>query len=263
MRIDSAGNLLINGTTVATSNGGLTITNTSSGAMTAPFALRNAGTANGSGVWITHRGVTAAGAESDYNYIGFVATDTTARTGHITFQTASGGTLAEKMRIDSTGLLTLPYGQIKFPATQNASSDANTLDDYEEGTWTAAFATEISGTVTIDTSYRTASYTKVGRLVTVHAQLVVGSISSPVGGLLITGLPFTISASAATPNRGLFPVSISGISSGNSGNFIGQIINGESKLYVYYNNGTVPEATAANKCQANAGLYFCATYITT
>lgn len=25
---------------------------------------------------------------------------------------------------------------IKFPATQSASSDANTLDDYEEGTWT-------------------------------------------------------------------------------------------------------------------------------
>ena len=25
---------------------------------------------------------------------------------------------------------------IAFPATQNASSDANTLDDYEEGTWT-------------------------------------------------------------------------------------------------------------------------------
>ena len=25
-------------------------------------------------------------------------------------------------------------GQIKFPATQNASADANTLDDYEEGT---------------------------------------------------------------------------------------------------------------------------------
>src|ERR1035437_2045665 len=29
-------------------------------------------------------------------------------------------------------------GQIKFPASQNASSDANTLDDYEEGTWTPA-----------------------------------------------------------------------------------------------------------------------------
>lgn len=27
-------------------------------------------------------------------------------------------------------------GQIVFPATQNASSNANTLDDYEEGTWT-------------------------------------------------------------------------------------------------------------------------------
>ena len=32
-----------------------------------------------------------------------------------------------------------PYSSIIFPATQNASSDVNTLDDYEEGTWTPAF----------------------------------------------------------------------------------------------------------------------------
>ena len=30
----------------------------------------------------------------------------------------------------------LPAAGIAFPATQSASSDANTLDDYEEGTWT-------------------------------------------------------------------------------------------------------------------------------
>src|SRR5665647_161935 len=29
-------------------------------------------------------------------------------------------------------------GQIPFPATQNPSSDPNTLDDYEEGSWTPA-----------------------------------------------------------------------------------------------------------------------------
>jgi hypothetical protein len=30
---------------------------------------------------------------------------------------------------------------ISFPATQSASSDANTLDDYEEGTWTPTTST--------------------------------------------------------------------------------------------------------------------------
>jgi hypothetical protein len=152
---------------------------------------------------------------------------------------------------------------ITFPATQSASSDANTLDDYEEGTWTAGFAADTSGTVTIDTSFRTATYTKVGRLVTVHAQLVVASVSSPNGILFITGLPFTPSSIGnGTQNRAAFPVSIAGISSGNSGNFIGQVINNNTSLYVYYNNGTSPESSAANKCQTNAGVYFCATYIT-
>ena len=33
-----------------------------------------------------------------------------------------------------SGALSLTKGQLKFPATQNASSNANTLDDYEEGT---------------------------------------------------------------------------------------------------------------------------------
>src|SRR5262245_1079228 len=31
---------------------------------------------------------------------------------------------------------TAKNGQLPFPALQNSSADANTLDDYEEGTWT-------------------------------------------------------------------------------------------------------------------------------
>ena len=50
------------------------------------------------------------------------------------------------MTLNSTGALAL-YGAsvsangvgITFPATQSASTDANTLDDYEEGTWTPTF----------------------------------------------------------------------------------------------------------------------------
>jgi hypothetical protein len=182
----------------------------------------------------------------------------------------------ERMRLPAAGgvqaVTTISVGDatpsssgagITFPATQSASSDANTLDDYEEGTWTAGFAPDTSGTVTIDTSFRTATYTKVGRLVTVHAQLVVASVSSPNGILFITGLPFTpLSIGNGSQNRAAFPVSIAGVSSGNSGNFIGQVINNSTNLYVYYNNGTQPEASAANKCQTNSGVYFCATYVT-
>ena len=82
---------------------------------------------------------------------------------------------------------------ITFPATQVPSADANTLDDYEEGTWTAAFVTG-SGSITISTSFNTGRYTKVGRLVTVNLHARFTSVSSPSGSLQVTGLPFTSSA---------------------------------------------------------------------
>src|ERR1700743_2562665 len=58
-------------------------------------------------------------------------------------------------------------GQIKFPATQNPSSDPNTLDDYEEGTWTPAFTFATPGNLSITYSLQSCYYTKIGRLVSV------------------------------------------------------------------------------------------------
>ena len=79
---------------------------------------------------------------------------------------------------------------ITFPATQSASTNANTLDDYEEGNWTAAFAAATSGTVTINASFKTGWYQKVGNTVYFGGLFVVASFSAPVGALTITGLPF-------------------------------------------------------------------------
>ncbi len=80
---------------------------------------------------------------------------------------------------------------ISFPATQVSDAGANVLDDYEEGTWTAAFTAGTSGTITINNSYKTGSYTKIGRQVTLTGYLIVSSVSTPVGLLSITGIPFT------------------------------------------------------------------------
>jgi hypothetical protein len=77
---------------------------------------------------------------------------------------------------------------ITFPATQSASSDANTLDDYEEGTWTPTYAFSTSGSVTTASEGR---YTKIGRVVVIEARIYTTAISSPTGNATITGLPFT------------------------------------------------------------------------
>jgi hypothetical protein len=73
---------------------------------------------------------------------------------------------------------------ITFPSTQSASSDANTLDDYEEGTWTP----NLGGNTTY--TERFGQYVKVGRLVTVWFDMTVNSIGTGSTGI-IYGLPFT------------------------------------------------------------------------
>jgi hypothetical protein len=75
---------------------------------------------------------------------------------------------------------------ITFPATQSASSNANTLDDYEEGTWTPVlkFDTNTQG-ITING----ATYVKVGGSVSINMSIAYGSKTGS-GRVYITGLPF-------------------------------------------------------------------------
>ena len=74
---------------------------------------------------------------------------------------------------------------ITFPATQSASSDANTLDDYEEGTWTPTL-TSFGGTGLAATGY----YTKVGRTVTWLVHITGTSVTSTANTSFFT-MPFT------------------------------------------------------------------------
>jgi hypothetical protein len=85
-------------------------------------------------------------------------------------------------------------GQIPFPATANLSSDANTLDDYEEGTWTPVYVPGTSGAFGT-TTYETDTigfYTKIGRIVYVHFSIATTAfaVGTAVGGPQISGLPF-------------------------------------------------------------------------
>jgi len=70
------------------------------------------------------------------------------------------------------------------------SSDANVLDDYEEGTFTAAI-TAASGTITVHGTAKIGSYVKIGQQVFIQGAIGVSAVSSPSGALNMTGLPFT------------------------------------------------------------------------
>ena len=116
----------------------------------------------------------------------------------IVFGFDAGATLSEQLRLNTSGNLVLAGGTttangvgITFPATQSASSDANTLDDYEEGTWTPT----IGGTATYNA--QVGYYTKIGNVVTVTFTIHINVIGT--GGLYtITSLPF-VSRSGPVP----------------------------------------------------------------
>ena len=180
------------------------------------------------------------------------ATDTTDKDdGNILFHTKdSGSSIAERLRITSGGEVQIANGNLKFStsgtgidfsATSDSSGTAHSelLDDYEEGIFSASITMGTSGTVTMNSSYDTLSYTKIGRMVYITGQIRVSSVSSPVGSTLIN-LPFAVR---------------NNISDARGGGTVTLYINGQAHYYwplVYQ----IAESTSQINISANASGYF-------
>jgi hypothetical protein len=80
---------------------------------------------------------------------------------------------------------------ITFPATQSASSDANTLDDYEEGTWTPNMT--FGGAAAFSSVTASGKYTKIGNCVTFEIQFGSYTKTANTGNAQITNMPFAFS----------------------------------------------------------------------
>jgi len=105
----------------------------------------------------------------------------------------SDGVSANWFEIDrATGTISALAGQIKFPATQNPSSNANTLDDYEEGDWTGS----VGGSATYN--FQGGKYTKKGRDVSITLRMQINTIGT--GSTIdISGVPFSALVITAFP----------------------------------------------------------------
>ena len=91
---------------------------------------------------------------------------------------------------------------ITFPASDSPSSDANTLDDYEEGTWTPAIAGD--GTEFVGATYggRGGKYVKVGDVVWVSFDIEVSATGTMLNSASVGGLPFAIPNAGNLSNGG-------------------------------------------------------------
>jgi len=121
-----------------------------------------------------------------------------------TIITTAGGAAISGTTGTFTGLVDISAagaGHIQFPATQNASGNANTLDDYEEGTWTPYYspggASFSSITYSGDTGGR---YVKIGRMVYCSFFIQVTAFSGGSGNLTLQGFPFS---AASVSNQGI------------------------------------------------------------
>ncbi len=151
-------------------------------------------------------------------------------------------------------------------ATNNLTADNMSASFYNQGTFTATATPTTSGTVTLDSGSNTLSYTKIGNRVFVSGTLKVASVSSPVGALNITTLPYTSSDLTDKAGASISILNAQNPHGSNIDDFTGWIGEGSTTLSIYYvETSDAANSTgnsAANKMQANTQLHISLNYVT-
>lgn len=166
----------------------------------------------------------------------------------------------------------VPANGVKFPATQVASADANTLDDYEEGTFSPTLTTDGTNftSVTYFAGFNGGKYTKIGRLVTVQITLGTSAVTigPATGNIVIGNLPFTCAAHNSGTQDGFGNCALSQVQ-----NFVtnqpnaGRVNANSNRISLYYRataNGlptALPVTDAATGSPGNI-IVLTATYMT-
>ena len=261
MRIDGSGNVGIGTASPSSIIGGRCLTLYNTGTATLSVQAVDGGNDRYATLELL-----SSGNGGSYAQILFGDTDTTPGTSSpLVFASYYSSTRTERMRLNTTGNLVLQGGTttangvgITFPATQSASSDANCLDDYEEGTWTPTIVgSSTAGTTTY--SFQAGKYTKVGNLVTISCN-VLWTSATGTGSLLLAGFPFTTTNQAGiNPNGGVMMERVD-LPNGTA-NITTYVEGSNTRSYFYCtldNAGWAPVAM-----DSNGEIYATVTYFTT
>jgi len=228
---DGSGNDILfqsNGSQVASISDGGVVTATSYAGSGASLTALPAAQITG-----THANFLSTGVDDNATAVKLTVTDSGINiNGDITFSSASQG--------------------ICLGVTSN--TDANTLDDYEAGTWTPAYAV---GSGSLSMTSVDGTYTKVGRQVTLIGHLSVASVSSPSGALTLTGFPFT--SGTGNSYYTAFAVQGSGWASGTTDLY--GIFTGNTAYIFGFASGD--QTNVADKVEASTNMSLCITYFTT
>jgi len=213
---------------------------------TSSTVTHNGGTANGVGYLDGSKVLTTGSAlvfdGTNFSTTGTIKGSTTIGVGAATPSTSGAG--------------------ITFPATQSASTDANTLDDYEEGSHT----TTANANTTLDNSYKAFKYTKVGNVVNVVGLLqITGSTGSTT---LTFTLPFTAAADQTNGQNRSVGGCLPGSATTGTGGMVPFVQNNTAVMNLYKitlgvaTNSTYAAATNADVINGSS-INFNITYLTT
>lgn len=190
---------------------------------------------------------------------------------HAWYTTASGTagspiTFIQALTLNASADLKVEVGNIvqgtaakgiNFTAnTPRAGMTSQLLNWYEEGTWTPVLTPSTSGSITLTSPTNSMRYTRVGRLVTLTGLIDVASVSSPVGDLRLTGIPFNVGGSGAGS------VSVYGLGTTSTATAYQVLVDSGSATTVFirgYNAGS-QVATVANNVQGGSGFYLTIQY---
>jgi hypothetical protein len=178
-------------------NNNVTVQSTSAGAAQTPFIIHNASSDANTDVRMLLAPCTTA---ADRPVI-LSAKNNGSNVVDFGISTPNGGTPVQRVTVaGSDGTIDVETGDIFFSTAgkgiclgATSATAANTLHDYEEGTWTPRLGGSTAGVATPG-SNNNGYYTKIGQFVHVTGFLVWSEITTSISGdVQLQGLPFTVS----------------------------------------------------------------------
>jgi hypothetical protein len=104
------------------------------------------------------------------------------------------------------------------------------------------------------------SYTRIGNVVHVQGQFSVGSVSSPTGGLSITGLPFVVGGSGEQSGYSACLVRFYNLTGSSIGSPTGYFAIGTSYISCSGFNGLTTDNDIADNLQVDSYIMISGTY---